>query len=302
MLLYIIYSLLELSNIGSLMEYFVEKNGKPVGPYDLMSMIRKVRNKAINTEDKVIVGAGGEAKPAFEIAELREIFDESERFISVEPLKNDGITTLKFDELMGKGLEFFKNHANLSLITGVFLLIVVFGNYLLNSVFSSLLFVVFSSIWNCFAFSVFQIIILRKTRMQLASSHYIIKTVKRYSLQLLIYSAIVGLAILIIPLSVTSLSGSPYPLLLILFPGSLLMMAFFYVPILIVDQGVPALQAFGQSLSFLKRMGGENSALLYTFLLANFIAATLLVLPILITLPITFGILSEMYDEHYNQS
>ena len=262
------------------MEYFLDKNGQKVGPYDMMSIIKKIKNGSITSSDKIIDGLGGEPELIIDVPKFKAIFNDDleENFASKDSsAKTYKIKKLSLKNLLKGGVEFLKNNQDISLTVGMFLIIAIIGNMIFfSAVGMGFIFAVISSIWNYFILALLQIAILRKARMQLLSFEYFKKTIKRFGVQLGICSVILGIVVFAVPSILSILLDSQYPLMLILVPGSFLLMVFFYAPLIIVDHGVTAKMALGQSLSFIKNSGAENFIILYTLMVDKFYRCDLL--------------------------
>lgn len=280
-------------------EYFIEYERQHYGPYDLISMIRKVRNGQVTRETVIICEEIETPTPAGEIPVFSEVFHELEREGNEE--MNAPRLHLGFAPLVKSALEVLMTNLSLCVYTGVFLLAVIMVAFALysisgNGVVTALL----GSIAGYFFFALYQMAVLRKTRMQLLTGAFFISMCKRFGLQLLIVSALAGACVFALPILLAQVMG-PVMLALILLPGSLLMLALFYAPILVADRGVSAAEAIRGSIGALKSLGSDNFIVIYMLLVMNYIAACLFMIPLLITLPMTVAAFCELYDDHLNQ-
>lgn len=280
-------------------EFYIEHERQHVGPYDVMSVIRKIRNGEI-TRQTLIHEEGDETSRAVgEDPLFSEIFAEMDREGAGE--EGDNKLTLGIKELFRNATDVLLQNMVMSVFTGIalFLIIVsVLGVYMFshNVVVTSLL----GAILGYFLFTLYQMSILRKTRMQLIGKRFFVSLIKRSGRQLLIVSAIIGTLVFALPVLLSQLVG-PLALALILLPGSFVLLAMFYAPILVADRGIGAMAALRGSISAVKSLGRDNIITIYLVLLINFIGAGAFFVPLLITLPLTIAILCEIYDDHLNQ-
>lgn len=279
-------------------EYFIEYESQQYGPYDMMSMIRKIRNGQI-TRETVLYEAGEETPVrASDVAKFYEVFIELDQEIQEDG--QDNRLSLSFKRLFRGAWDLLMMNLVTSVYTGALLLFVVVLGFIAYTAVGGLVGAFLGSILGYFLFGLYQLAILRKTRMQLVTGHFFIALVKRSGLQLLIVSAIAGSLIFAIPLLLSQLLG-PLAMALILIPGSVIMLTLFYAPILVADRGIGATEAIRGSMSAIKSLGGDNFITIYMFFLMNYIGASILLVPLLFTLPMTVAAFCELYDDHLNQ-
>lgn len=280
-------------------EYYIEYESQRYGPYDMMSMIRKIRNGQVTHE--TIVFEAGEDTPlrASDVARFYEVFIELEQEGQEEG--PDSKLSLGFKRLFKGAWELLAMNLVASVYTGALLLFVVVFGFAAYATVGEFVGAFLASILGYFLFGLYQMAILRKTRMQLVTGNFFVALVKRSGLQLLIVSAIAGSIIFAVPILLAQITVSPLPLALILIPGSFVMLALFYAPILVADRGIGAFEAIRGSISAIKSLGSDNFITIYMFFLMNYIGASLLLVPLLLTLPMTVAAFCELYDDHLNQ-
>ncbi len=278
-------------------QYYIEEEHHQLGPFDLISMIRKIRNGQVGRQTPVMVQGEETYRPAESIDDLADVFIEMESSVVVEEAPK---VSLGFMQLAKRGAEFFAQNLIMSVYTGVFLLLAVILNTIIATVTGTgPVFIIIAGIIGYFLFSLYLMATLRKARMQLLSGHFFVNMVKRSGLHILGVSALIALPVFVVPTILASLAG-PLLLALILLPGSLLMMWFFYAPFYAADHGMGTIDALSASMHAVRSIGGDNFISLYLVLFVNFIAATIPIF-LLLTLPITIGALCEVYDDHFNQ-
>lgn len=280
-------------------EFFIEHERQNYGPYDLMSMIRKIRSGQITAHTVVFSGGEETGRHASDIPVFYEVFMELAREANEESY--DGAAPLTLVGLLKGALETFSLNLILSLYTGTLLLLIIglcLAIYVLTG--GILVTALVGGIAGCFLFALYQMAILRKTRMQLVGLGFFIGIIKRCGLALLLVSVITGVFVFAVPIILTEAVG-PVALALILLPGSFIMLAALFAPMLAVDRGMGGIEALRGSCAALRTLGRDNIITLYLLLLMNFIGAAFLLVPLLMSLPLTIAALCEVYDEHLNQ-
>ncbi len=279
-------------------EFYIEYNHQQLGPYDLMTMIRKIRNGQVTRDTIVQVSSMEGARKAGDWHHFFEVFIEADQ----ERAQGNSSEkrSLSFVQMIKAGLETLSMNLVMSVYTGIFLIaFVLIVGALFALIGGGAVLMLLIGIVAYFLFSLYLLAILRKTRMQLLSAQYFKSILKRSGLQLLAVSSLLGLLIFGVPGVIAALTG-PFALALILLPGSVLMMLFLFAPIAVADRGLKAKEAMQFSKQAMKSLGRDNFIALYLVLLVNFIGGTLLLVPLLLTLPVTIAALCEVYDDHFN--
>lgn len=280
--------------------YYIEYNQQQLGPFDMVSMMRKIRNGQVVRETVIYVNQDEEPHQAGEYLEFHEFFLELERAPATGEEETRRMPSLSFVQLMKNGMEHLSVNLVMSVYSGIFLLLLSITLVVLYLVIgANALLAVLGSVIGCFFFSFYLLTILRKVRMQLLSRSYLGAIIKRAGKPLLIISLLLGTAVFAVPIALAMLVG-PIALALILLPGSLLFLLFLFAPVLAADRGLGAIESLKQSSTLVRSVGGNNFIALYLVMLVNFIAATIPIF-LVITLPVTIAALCEVYDDHFNE-
>lgn len=278
--------------------YYIDYNHQRLGPFDMVSMMRKIRNGQVIRETAVYLHMEDAPRAAGEYTEFREIFLELERSPAVNETRR--MPSLSFMQMMKRGAENFLENLVTSVYSGIFLVLVCLGVVMVyRTIGGGILSACVGAVLGYFLFSLYLLVSLRKVRMQLLSANYLGTLIKRAGKPLLVISLLLGTAVFGIPVALAMLAG-PLALTLILLPGSLVMMLFLYAPVLAADRGLGVGEALRQSVTLVQSTGPNNFVALYLVLLVNFIAAAFPVL-LLFSLPVTLAALCEVYDDHFNE-
>ncbi len=279
------------------MDYYVEVDGRKQGPFDTMALIRKIRGGRLKRMDVIWLGWDGERVSAIDINGFLEIFDEYDEEAFKQEMKPTAQRVYGVKELLVGGVDFLTQNLIVLVFTGVFFVLGLGGGALLSAI--PLVGGLFAGFWLYGVFSLYQVSMLRKSRMQLVTPEFLIAVVKRFGLQLMGASVVIGGLLFGLPALLATFTGQPALLFLMLLPGSVMWMFFCFAPLLIVDRGMKGIPALGYSFNMVRQMG-PNMLTIYTILLVNYIAAPTGILLVL-SLPVTMVAMCELYDSFFNQ-
>lgn len=277
-------------------KYWIEIDGQRIGPLDLIAIVRRVRLGKMSRETVVFHEGMPEPLPAHLVPELKAVFDDQDIIDSQPDIASANRFT--FSQLFKDGFEFFKFNQSTAITTGAFMLAVALGGLLFSVIPSTLISVAFTGIWGYFCFTILQVTILKKSRMQLLTSNDLKHLVKACGIKLLLLSLIILTIPYFVPAVVSEIVGI-YGWFWLLVPGSLIWAYLLFLPLIVTDLNMGIRDALSKNHRVMKKLGIDGYSVIYALLLSNLIVAPLLV-PLLITLPITMIALSEAYDMSYN--
>ena len=281
------------------MEYFIVTDGLKQGPFDIVSMIRKIRNGQLLPDTLISDSPIGDPVAAMEYSNLREIFEEQAIIGDISIKEQVDITAITFKHLFSRAKEFLDTHSMGIPIAGGFILTIIVSAFMVRSLIPSEIGnTIAGSILGYFIFMLMQACYLRMVRMQPLSISYITSTLKRYGVSMLGASAIIGVLAFAIPAMVSAVS-MPLAIILLFIPGTIITFLTYFAALLIVYRGFSPVQAITGSAAFLKKLGSDNVVTIYTLILINYIAAAPIIL-LLVTLPLTVAVLNEIYDDNYS--
>ncbi|MBY0355596.1 MAG: DUF4339 domain-containing protein [Rickettsiales bacterium] len=273
-------------------EYFISRNGIVDGPFDLLSMIRKIKNGRVTPETMVAPDSSTAAVPAAKIQLLHEILTEHEIAIQ-DSTKDVGAGFTLFGALRN-GWEGFQINPNTALVTGLFAAIILFGVTIISLSVQGVLQGVLCSVWSFYIFNFYLVSLSRKSRMQLLHGDFYGWLVKKKWQSLLGAALISSLIPGIIPALLYPLLGN-VAIALIFIPGALSIAYFMFLPLVIVDRGIGLREALSINAHHLKSAGLD----FYTVIFG--LVATNIIIPLFpVTLPITLSAACDMYDKAYN--
>ena len=273
------------------MRFFVKYDTYQDGPYDLVSMIRKIRNGDLRPDILVLEEADERAVPAGIHPKLESFFHELKSTHMAEGidvyLRPGGtIYALK------QGWMFFQHHSNSVLCSGTYLMAVIATGIALNSILPPLfapLTLLLTWIVAQFFLGGFLLSIAQIHRGERLSFPPILRAYGKYGVALLAYGIIAG---------VLSAVGG----LFFIIPGLMVLAYCIFAPLIIAESPVGTRYALRMSHLVIKRHGKPFFELMIALIALNFIAALFFVFPLLITLPITMSIIVDIYDRlHFNE-
>lgn len=275
------------------MDYFVQNGNQQQGPYDAVAIIRKIRNFTISADTVLFREYEESGVPAIQMPEFHDIFRDLEEESALPG--SIAVPRLTFAGTIKDGFEFLKHHTSSTVLTGVMLFGWLFSVVIFSKFVSGIPLGILSSVTGYFLFVMYQLCILRKSRMQLLTREFYRAMFKKYWLRLLTVSFITSASVFFLPVAVGAFAGPVTEYFLILIPGTFILTFLFFAPMLVFDRGISAGQAIKMSIVNLRRLGFDNVLVIYLLILVNFSPL------IIITLPVTMGALCEIYDSHFNE-
>lgn len=261
--------------------YYIYQDEKKLGPYDLVSLIKKIRNGTL-APHTLVASDSSEPQAAEFLPELNEFFAiPSGHQEHHHP--SGRIQQMTLSHVLKTGLHFLQGNQSSAIHTGMF-------------IFCCILFVVLTwklgvighiiaAILSFAAFGIYMLCILRLTRGQTIEVGFIHRRVMALLLPFLISSAIVSLLAMI-------------GLVLIAIPGLFILTFYIFTPLLVLDKGMDFWDAMETSRRTVLSSGTDLIGIIFSLVVITFVS-TLFILPLLIALPITVSAISEIYDEFF---
>lgn len=274
-------------------DYYIFDGNRRVGPYDMVAIIRKIRNYSVFRETPLYRDFDEEAQPAVRMPEFYDVFNELEQ----EPTLSDKreLPRLTFPATLKSGYEFLKLNTFSTVLTGLMLLVFLVSVAVFSKVIGGIPLGIIVSTFGYFAFVIYLLCIHRKSRMQLLTREFYHITFRKCGLRLLVVATITAATVFYLPIFIGAFAGPAVEYFLILIPGTFILTFLFFAPLLIVDRGMKPIPALKASIHNLRSLGFDNTLVIYLLILLNFSPL------VIITLPITLGALCEIYDTHFNE-
>src|SRR5262245_8556656 len=103
------------------MEYYIVDEHKLLGPYDLVSVVRKIRNGSVLHNTGIKTLPDGDTTRAIQVPELQTAFHELEQRDQEKGQRR--YEALNFFRLLKNGWEFFLQNLSVSAYTGLLVLL-----------------------------------------------------------------------------------------------------------------------------------------------------------------------------------
>lgn len=263
--------------------YVVMPDGQEAGPFDVLALIRKVKNGSLTPDSILKAENSPQALPAKDIEEISRLFSGEEK----KPAQKQNIgESYQLKALLQSGWRFFHFNQSSVIITGVFLITVVMAvlitsqipraGYLLSFVAS---FVIFAGYHH---------VISQMNHGRPVGVPDMFAKIKVNMAQLLLAGLV---------LSVPVTLGT----ILLIAPGLLILTLYIFTPLLIIDKGYGFWVAMEKSRRKAMNMGSNNFGVLFALVVLNFFAGIFL-LPLLISLPVTMAAISDIFDRELSDS
>ena len=282
-----------------------------LGPFDLMAMVKKIRNGKVLANTPIYIEEEAEPVPAMQIEALQEFLQEADPAIASTPTpaaspapspaaNNSGTIKLSVGGLFRSGLKFLEENQSITVVTGGFLLVAISINMGLSLIVPGILFSVLAATVSCYCFIFYFILILRKTRYQQITGDFFDEMLRSNAVRAAGLALVLALLPFILPLILMEVLH-PAAIVLALFPGMFFFVMLMYAPLIMSDhEHYTPMQSIGRSRAFIYRLGTENMGVLFSLWMINFLGMFLF-LPLFITLPVTISAMAEVYDAHYNE-
>lgn len=278
------------------MEYYIKDTDKPDGPYDMMAIIRKVRNGTVTADSPLATSIFEEPKAASQYPELHDFFsEEREEMPSIAAMGGPrGPRNLK--SLLRTGTDFLKQNHFAAVFSGLFMIawllfasVFMFNHNIIMSVIGIAL--------SYFLLGGYLYGVVRYARGNPVTPGLIIGRMAQTAVNMLVVALVV--AIVMLPGVMLTVMLGPEMLFLslpILFIFLLVILTFLaFAPLLVTDKQRDFWDAIQGSARFITKNNGQYLGTVFALIALNF-----LLLPLMpIILPITMGALAEVYDEHF---
>lgn len=265
------------------MQFYIKYGNVQDGPFDLVTMIRKIRNKEISRETLVLEEKDSYAVAAYEHPRLQSFYEEMKEDFVEEGLE-PYFTGNGFVYALQKGWSFFQHYPNCVLFSSGFLFVVL----LMGALFSGLLpdFLGIFLGWTVFHFLNGAVLLAMKqlnthhrVDFQSITTRYLghLKPLLLYSITIAFLSAIGGIFLVI--------------------PALFLLTLYIFAPLLILEENYSFWDAMETSKQTVIQHGRKLFEILFGLTVVNFVAALFFLLPLAITIPITYIVIIDLYDK-----
>jgi ABC-type multidrug transport system fused ATPase/permease subunit len=286
-------------------DYYIVTHKGDAGPYDIVMLVKKIRNGTLTPTTMLRNTDEGSAKQAQDWTVLNDFFQE----IVEDTSDIQTVTHAKqqsLNAMLKGGWHFLQQNQLSTLFSGLVVLttiiLLVISVYILPPSVRVLAYVVCFILGHFFV-SCYLLVVLRMSRGQPVDSSYVQDKIGGAALQLLISSllvsfvAVVGLALMT---SSAVLPITLFGMFIFTGPGLFIIGLYSFAPLLILDQKYDFWEAMETSRKAVLKSGLETAGVLYALYVINFIAGLFVLLPMAITLPITLSAISETYDETFS--
>jgi hypothetical protein len=285
-------------------EYYIIAGKTQKGPYDLVALVRKIRNGSLTATTLLQLGATSEPKAAQEWAELAEFFT-AKKEERAAPAERGTLQARSLGKALQTGMHFLQRNPFSTLFSGIYVLLIITISAAIMMTVPVTLRPISFMIWFVLGYVLlgcYMLVVLRLTRGQPVDLNYVVTKLGPTGKSMLFSSALISLpAYLGIGLLTSHLPIAALVVGLLVFtiPGLFMMALYAFAPLLILDQGYDFWDAMETSRKAVTKSGMENTGVIYALFVINFLAALCVMIPMAITLPITTAALAEMFDEMF---
>jgi len=280
------------------MDYYIVVNGQKQGPFDVLSLIKKVKNGTVSAQTQVSKAEDGPYRPAGEVEELKSILkaESGQRAVLHSEIK------LSLATVLNESAELWiRRVVEYTMFFGV---IVLAGFGISTALKKIHLFADYSYITTYIVSTVtftliglFDYYVLITKRSQAADAKEVKALVRFSLLPLLAFSGVVALATIFLGIS-------PLISLIILVALALVLSALIFVPFLITDHRMGLKRAIAASLEGFKSLDISLKVVVFITITVNFAAvlvpqiihSEILLLGLVVILPVSVAVIAHIYD------
>jgi hypothetical protein len=269
------------------MRFYVLSDALDKGPYDLISMVKKIRTGHITPQ--TLVYLENEAPtPAGNHPRLAEFFSDEpdsnqpSRPVPAAAEKPQAAGYLRSIKL---GWQFFMRHQS----SAVYAAVVVFlalgigaATYVSLPPILNLFAIFLGWFWGLVGISILQLVVLRLHRGQPVGD-WLLRTLNETLIPILNYSFI---------MTILTIVGG----LLFIIPGLFILTQNIFAPYFIAERRMGVNAAMAASQKLIKKRGMDFLGVVFALVTTNIIALFLFIFPVIFTLPITLAALADFYE------
>ena len=278
------------------MSYYIIHNGEKSGPFDLVSMIKKVRNGSV-TADTELADKNGIIRKASEHEELAEMFLTAQS--NNTPAFKDIISELELRRSLTIGFKIMmQNQMSIAYSAALVSITLILGYgmaYLGLGLFGFTLTFILGYIF----YAAYLVYMLRIVRGQHVNVSYVFSKVFSNTRALIIVGIIATTCFSIGAALITSDSGVAllFPFIVIL--GLVVWTFLTFSPLLITEGSLSYQRGMGLSANRITRLDLDDIGIIFALTVINFVATILLIAPMIFTLPITSAAICNIYEDLY---
>lgn len=284
-------------------QYFIiDEVGNRAGPYDLVYVVKKIRNGSITKETMISLDKTSTPHKAEEIDEIADFLQEAHtEAVSIHDSANK--KTRALGAWLKSGWNFLQANQLSTLYSGSYVVFLLLSTGTVAVVFPPAL--VMLGYASCFMLAQFFFTgyfysVLRMVRGQPVDLNFIKLKMQPHYKPLLVSSLMMSFFIICgILLMISGGMAAIFGLLIVALPGFYKLTIFIFAPLLILDKGMNFWDALETSRKTIRSKGMETTGIIFALLIINFVFGLLFLIPMIVTLPITMAAISEMYDETF---
>ena len=281
--------------------YIIGSNDEAQGPFDLVVILRKVRNQQIKPDTMILRDGIEGAVPASEIEEISSILSGTESgggglsLPSSTPYKKMNFT---YTSSMVKGWKFMQTH-QLSMLygSGFVLMSLLCARLVFKPAGYNIIAGAFTFFVAYFSLSVIAIAILRLNRGQPLTLGFVMSKMLTSFVPLFGQALIVTVACMALPvLGALALKTNILVTSALFVPSMFIIALMIFAPFYATDQRFGALQSIKASVKLATGYGSNLTGVIFALVATNIIFG-FAVISLIVLIPITLGALAEIYEE-----
>lgn len=281
------------------MDYYILLDGVKQGPFDIITMIKKVKNGSLNLSSMVSEKAEGPFREARHLEEVANMIDEHSN--PSTSTADAAKTRMTLKASFHEGLELWiRRILDYTIIAAVIIALGLGAESMLKTVFTNgnMIPSYIAAVVIMTLFFEFCYYVLETKRSQKADLGELLLVLKRTILPFFVLSLVLSLFVLVFGISA--------PIGFLASFGATVVLTFLiFTPFIATDSKISVLTAAKLSIRRVKSLGGDNFGVLLAIISINLFAAIvpillgqhLLGIGLFISLPVTISALAYIYDQ-----
>lgn len=281
--------------------FYIYEEDQKTGPFDLVSVIKKIRNGRLLPDQLVITDELDVPQAASSILSLAEYFSENEVLAEEETQTKRQIQKLDVSQILRDAWMTFQDHQATAVFAGLGCFLILSVSLIFSIILPGNLAAVLCVMLAGMAYYVFQVFILYRFRGKIVDMDFLRQFTTPRGIQFLIAAACLPGILIGIPVLLSALIGEMSYLLII--PATLVYGLFIFTPFIFAEDedNLPIQTMLLASKRWFLSQNLDTIGILLFIFSVNFVAILTFFIPVFVTLPLTALALVDIYEVYFTR-
>lgn len=283
-------------------QFYIIEEGEKTGPFDLVAMIKKIRNGKLKATDEVMNEEMEEPARADTLAALAPYFAEMDGASLNTDNGKQSLHKLDVAQLLRDAWVQFNEHQSMSIFAGAGCFILLILSLIFTKALPPVLVTLLIAPLGGIMLAMFQVYVFYKVRGRAIDAHFSGQFGSPRGKRLMLYIAGLTLLCFGLPGLIALFIGSVGFLLLI--PGTLAYGLFIFAPFIWAEEeeNQNVKEMLGASKTWLLAQDVDSIGAILFIVAINFVASLVFLFPVFISLPVTMIALADIYDHYFTRN